>query len=143
MPILSSLKTAKITSKPSNDPVLVRRQKLASKLREQAEGAEALIANAVFECKKVISKKRDDGRRERVEVPKRFRPWFWHDSSGTWYIELLYGVRALPVGKNGETTIVVGVKENLPKLIRSLVAAVDSGELDAQMAGVPKRRKAA
>src|SRR6185312_13721092 len=39
---------------------------------------------------------------------KRFTKWFWKNPSGTYFAEVRYGLRVIPLDAQGNTTIEVG-----------------------------------
>ena len=130
MTILASLETTKSPRNQSTDPVVRRRNKLVAKLNEQLASARALLNGEEFQLTRMVTQTNEDGDRVRVSVPKRFRPWYWHDVAGKWHMELKYGAKALPLSKSNDTAVVVGEKDNLLMTIDSLIAAVEKGELD-------------
>ena len=113
MTILASLETASLTRNQSTDPVIRRRNKLVAKLNEQLASARALLNGEEFQLTRMVTQTNEDGDRVRVSVPKRFRPWYWHDVAGKWHMELRYGAKALPLSKSNDTAVVIGEKDNL------------------------------
>jgi hypothetical protein len=131
MAVLSKIKTSKAVRQDNHSPVMRRREKLIEKLNEQIQGAEALIQNKVFQPTKTITKRNADGVDERVQQPKRFRAWYWHDVAGVWHTEVRYGAKVLKLNSKGDTAITVGNKEALPTTLQLVIDAVYEGELDA------------
>ena len=146
MSILSSLKVIarpKIEPKP---PILGKRLKLIEKLDEQQAMAQAMLDGQAYEAykdKKV--KDPDTGERKTVRTRKAVRPWYFDDNEH-YYFEIKVGLKTLELEK-GKAAIDVGKKEDLPTVISTIIKAVESGELDAQIlllspAKPPKQPKA-
>ncbi|PKM18769.1 MAG: hypothetical protein CVV11_10070 [Gammaproteobacteria bacterium HGW-Gammaproteobacteria-15] len=132
MSILSSLKVIarpKIEPKP---PILGKRLKLIEKLDEQQAMAQAMLDGQAYEAykdKKV--KDPETGERKTVRTRKAVRPWYFDDSEH-YYFEIKVGLKTLELEK-GKAAIDVGKKEDLPTVISTIIKAVESGELDAQI----------
>jgi len=132
MSILSSLKVIarpKIEPKP---PILGKRLKLIEKLDEQQAMAQAMLDGQAYEAykdKKV--KDPDTGERKTVRTRKAVRPWYFDDNEH-YYFEIKVGLKTLELEK-GKAAIDVGKKEDLPSVISTIIKAVESGELDAQI----------
>lgn len=132
MSILSSLKVIarpKIEPKP---PILGKRLKLIEKLDEQHAMAQAMLDGQAYEAfkdKKV--KDPETGERKTVRTRKAVRPWYFDDNEH-YYFEIKVGLKTLELEK-GKAAIDVGKKEDLPTVISTIIKAVESGELDAQI----------
>ncbi|MEO3879965.1 DUF6641 family protein [Rheinheimera fenheensis] len=132
MSILSSLKVIarpKIEPKP---PILGKRLKLIEKLDEQQAMAQAMLDGQAYEAfkdKKV--KDPETGQRKTVRTRKAVRPWYFDDNEH-YYFEIKVGLKTLELEK-GKAAIDVGKKEDLPTVISTIIKAVESGELDAQI----------
>ena len=132
MSILSSLKVIarpKIEPKP---PILGKRLKLIEKLDEQQAMAQAMLDGQAYEAfkdKKV--KDPETGERKTVRTRKAVRPWYFDDNEH-YYFEIKVGLKTLELEK-GKAAIDVGKKEDLPTVISTIIKAVESGELDAQI----------
>lgn len=146
MSILSSLKVIarpKIEPKP---PILGKRLKLIEKLDEQQAMAQAMLDGQAYEAykdKKV--KDPETGERKTVRTRKAVRPWYFDDNEH-YYFEIKVGLKTLELEK-GKAAIDVGKKEDLPAVISTIIKAIESGELDAQIlqlspAKPPKQPKA-
>lgn len=132
MSILSSLKVIarpKIEPKP---PILGKRLKLIEKLDEQHAMAQAMLDGQAYEAfkdKKV--KDPETGERKTVRTRKAVRPWYFDDNEH-YYFEIKVGLKTLELEK-GKAAIDVGKIEDLPTVISTIIKAVESGELDAQI----------
>lgn len=132
MSILSSLKVIarpKIEPKP---PILGKRLKLIEKLDEQQAMAQAMLDGQAYEANKDKKvKDPETGERKTVRTRKAVRPWYFDDNEH-YYFEIKVGLKTLELEK-GKAAIDVGKKEDLPTVISTIIKAVESGELDAQI----------
>lgn len=118
------------------------RNRMVSHLTEQLEMATALSEGRPYKATRTVREKGEDGATVTVEREKRLRPWYWHDLSGRWFIELRVANTVLALGKD-QNAIEVGTKDKLVPTIQTVIEAVEAGELDAAMkAALAARRKA-
>ena len=133
MSTIASLKLV-TTKKPINiSPVLVRRNKLSTKLWEQVELAKGQAAGKPL----VVLKSRtvrdaETGLRRSVDIPKRLRPWWWMSEAGKVCVSIRYGSKVLELGK-GKAAVEVATPDDLVSTLEAVRRAVESGELDAQI----------
>ena len=139
MSVLKNLKTSKVQRSDIKSAAQQRRFKLLARLEEQRDAAQALIDGRIYTSTKRVTRANEAGELERVTVPKRLRTWFWHDVSGTWFMEIKYGSKALRLDKDGATSVVVDKRENLVATINLMIDAVHGGELDAAIEAAAKR----
>ena len=133
---MSTLDTLKLVAvkKPTHTPtVVIRRQKLASKVWEQLQLAKSQIEGTKFEVKKYRSyTDKESGLRKQVEVSKRIREWWFKNEQGKVCVAIKYGTRVLELAK-GKHSIEVGSADELIKALELVKQAVELGELDAQL----------
>jgi len=133
---MSTLDTLKLVAvkKPTHTPIVViRRQKLASKVWEQLQLAKSQMDGTKFEVKKFRSyTDRESGLRKQIEVPKRIREWWFKNEQGKVCVAIKYGTRVLELAK-GKHSIEVGSADELIKALELVKQAVELGELDAQL----------
>jgi hypothetical protein len=133
---MSTLDTLKLVAvkKPTHTPtVVIRRQKLASKVWEQLQLAKSQIEGTKFEVKKYRSyTDKETGLRKQVEVPKRIREWWFRNEQGKVCVAIKYGTRVLELAK-GKHSIEVGSADELVKALETVKQAVELGELDQQL----------
>ena len=133
-----------VMSRESQNPVLARRAKLVHRLEQQKRLAQD--ANFVVTVSKWL--KNEAGRKERVELQKRARPWWREDVLGTVGLTVRYGAKAIEFEK-GKTAIVVPSKDQLVATLDTVITAGRAGELDEHLAqyakarGVPTPQRAA
>jgi hypothetical protein len=120
--------------KPTHTPtVVLRRNKLASKVWEQLQLAKSQIEGTKFEVKKYRSyTDKESGLRKQVEVSKRIREWWFKNEQGKVCVAIKYGTRVLELAK-GKHSIEVGSADELIKALELVKQAVELGELDQQL----------
>lgn len=133
MNTLTSLKL--VTAKrPSDIPLVVkRRNRLIAKIWEQTELAISMQDGKTFMPLHTRTvKDRETGETRRVETPKRVKAWWFTADSGKVCMSVKYGAKVLELAK-GKSAIEVGSMAELIPTLDTLKAAVDAGELDAQI----------
>ena len=133
MSVLSELKLV-ADKKPRNMPaIVIRRNKLAAKLWEQINLAKSQIDGTPFVIHKFRSiKDPETGVRKQVEVPKRIKPWWFQSETGKVCVAVKYGSWTIELAK-GKPSVEVASGEELVKALTAIKAAVEAGELDAQI----------
>ena len=133
---MSALDTLKLSTakKPTHLPqIVLRRNKLSSKLWEQIQLAKSQIEGTQFVVKKyksVVDK--ETGLRKQVEVPKRIREWWFKNEAGKVCVSVKYGTKVIELAK-GKHSVEVDSAQNLVKALELVKQAVEAGELDAQI----------
>ena len=133
MSILNSLKLVSV-KKPRNMPaIVIRRNKLSSKLWEQINLAQSQMDGKPFVVMKYRSVKDPaTGLRKQVEVPKRIKPWWFQSEQGKVCVSVKYGSWTIELAK-GKPSVEVTSGEELVKALTAIKQAVEAGELDSQI----------
>jgi hypothetical protein len=133
MSVLSNLKLVDV-KKPRNMPaIVVRRNKLSSRLWEQIQLAKSQLEGTTFVVTKYKTvKDPNTGLRKQVELPKRIKPWWFQSEQGKVCISVKYGSWTIELAKN-RPSVEVDSGEALVKALESIKAAVEAGELDDQI----------
>jgi hypothetical protein len=129
---LSKLKIVAQAAKRQQTKTEHRRGKLLEKLDDQLAMVQALIDGEIFTRNRRVWQKNEAGERVLVERVKRTRPWYWMRGAGGCYFAVWYGSKVVEL-KPGMTAISVAKRDELPDVIRAVIAAVQAGELDAQI----------
>jgi hypothetical protein len=133
MSTLDALKLVAVKKSTHTPTVVIRRQKLASKVWEQLQLAKSQIEGTKFEVKKYRSyTDKESGLRKQIEVPKRIREWWFRNEQGKVCVAIKYGTRVLELAK-GKHSIEVGSADELIKALELVKQAVELGELDQQL----------
>jgi len=133
MSVLSNLKLVTV-KKPRNMPaIVVRRNKLSSRLWEQIQLAKSQLEGTPFVVTKFRSvKDRETGILKQVEVPKRIKPWWFQSHEGKVCFSVRYGSWTIDLAK-GKPSVEVESGEDLVKALTTIKIAVEAGELDSQI----------
>ena len=133
MSTLSNLKLVAV-KKPTHMPaIVIRRNKLSSKLWEQIQLAKSQMDGTPFVVMKYKTvKDRETGLRKQVEVPKRIKPWWFQSEQGKVCVSVKYGSWTIELAK-GKPSVEVSSGEDLIKALESIKTAVETGELDQQI----------
>jgi hypothetical protein len=133
MSVLSNLKLVD-AKKPRNMPaIVVRRNKLSSRLWEQIQLAKSQLEGTQFVVTKFRSvKDRETGLLKQVEVPKRIKPWWFQSNEGKVCFSVRYGSWTIDLAK-GKPSVEVESGEELVKALTTIKIAVEAGELDSQI----------
>ncbi len=133
---MSTLSTLKLVAvkKPRNMPaVVIRRNKLATKLWEQINLAQSQLDGKPFVVMKYRSiKDSATGLRKQIEVPKRIQPWWFQSETGKVCVAVKYGSCTIELAK-GKPSVEVASAEDLVNALTAIRTAVEAGELDAQI----------
>ena len=135
MSILSELKTVSVVRPKSQPSIVIRRNKLISKLHDQLQCVQAKIKGEEFIQTKYVSLKKDNGERVELAKQKRLKPWWFTSESGNLTFELKYGNKKLEIVK-GKTGIEANSLNELEKVVEVLKKAVAEGELDDRINSV-------
>ena len=141
---MSALANLKLISakKPSQlSPTAARRTKVVRRLNEQLELAKAQKEGRTFSPTRLRSIKNDEGVATTITVAKRVKPWWWQADNGKICVSLRYGAKVVELAK-GKTAVEVANSDELLATLEVLKAAVDVGELDAQIEAVAGAVKA-
>jgi capsid portal protein len=135
MSYLTKLTISNATRQVSGNPIDARRANLLAKLDEQLAMATALVENRPFNATRKVWVEQEDGTKQRIERAKRLSAWYWQDVSGKFLFEVRYGAQKLELAK-GKHAIDVGSKDKLVDVIKTVIGAVQGGELDAVLNSV-------
>jgi hypothetical protein len=133
MSALTALKLVAL-KKPAHQPaIVIRRNKLSSRLWEQIQLAKGQISGTPFVLMKFRSiKDKETGIRKQVEVPKRIKPWWFQTEEGKVCVSIRYGACTIELAK-GKPSIQVDSAEDLIKALETVKVAVEAGDLDPQI----------
>ena len=133
MSALTALKLVAAKKPTAMPPVVIRRNKLSSKLWEQIELARGQAAGKPFVALKSRTvRDAETGLRRSVDIPKRLRPWWWMSEAGKVCVSIRYGSKVLELGK-GKAAVEVATPDDLVSTLEAVRRAVEAGELDAQI----------
>ena len=124
-------------------PVVQRRNKVAKRIAEQIALATAKQdgkSYAPTKQRKVTDA--STGEINTITVPKRIKEWWFVTDSGKMCVQLRYGAKIVEFAK-GKSAVELATADQLVPTLEALKAAVEGGELDAQLEAVSGAVKAA
>jgi len=123
------------------DPVIRSRTKLIAALQQQISIVESELKGETFTVERLRWKTNAEGVREKVPARIAPRAWYWEEDD-TVYLMPKIGVRPLEIEKE-KPTIKIGNKAELVSTLKMLTDAVESGELDKQIAATNNQTRPA
>jgi hypothetical protein len=142
MTVLANLKLIAAKRPVQLSPVVQRRNKVALRLVQQI-----LLANAKQDGKTYAPTKQrkvtdaETGDSKMISVPKRIKEWWFVTDTGKLCVQLRYGAKIVEFAK-GKTAVELAAADQLVSTLETLKAAVECGELDAQLEAVSGAVKA-
>jgi hypothetical protein len=124
-------------------PVVQRRNKVAKRIAEQIALATAKQDGKSYAPTK--QRKVTDavtGEINTISVPKRIKEWWFVTDTGKLCVQLRYGAKIVEFAK-GKSAVELATADQLVPVLTTLKAAVEGGELDAQLETVSGAVKAA
>ena len=143
---LSTLKLVTSKKHQTVAPIVIRRNKLISKLHEQLELCEAQREGKTYapiRLKTYVNK--TSGERLTAEVPKRVKEWFWvSNESNKINLSVKYGAKTLTLNKKSKANAIeLASGDELVSTLKALKIAVANGELDEAIAEVSEATRIA
>lgn len=130
MTVFTKLKLVTSKKEQNASPIIVRRNKLVSKISEQIELATAKKEGRLYAPKRIKNVTNADGERVTVETIKRVKEWFWVTPTNKINLSLRYGSKTLLLNAKGANAIEVATANELIDTLSDLRDAVNAGELD-------------
>ena len=143
MSALANLKLV-VAKKPSQlSPVVQRRNKVAGRLGEQIQLAIAKQDGKSYApTKQRTVKDAETGESKTISVPKRIKESWFVTDTGKLCVQLRYGAKIVSLNAKNATAVELAAADQLVPTLEALKAAVESGELDAQLEAVSGKLKA-
>jgi hypothetical protein len=129
MSVIAKFKLVSSKRERNLSPILVRRNKLASKIEEQLQLATAQKEGRLYAPKRIKNVTNAEGERVAVETTKRVKEWFWTTPANKINLSVRYGSKTLEFAK-GKNAIELSSGEELLSTLAMLKEAVIAGELD-------------
>jgi hypothetical protein len=129
MSFITKLKLVSSKRERNLSPIMLRRNKLASKIEEQLHLATAQKEGRLYAPKRIKNVTNEAGERVAVETTKRVKEWFWTTPANKINLSVRYGSKTLELAK-GKNAIELGTQDELIETLAVLQQAVISGELD-------------
>lgn len=129
MSFITKLKLVSSKRERNLSPIMLRRNKLASKIEEQLHLATAQKEGRLYAPKRIKNMTNEAGERVAVETTKRVKEWFWTTPANKINLSVRYGSKTLELAK-GKNAIELSSQDELIETLAVLQQAVVSGELD-------------
>jgi len=129
MTFIAKLKLVASKRERNLSPIVVRRNKLASKIEEQLQLATAQKEGRLYTPKRIKTMTNDAGERVAIETTKRVKEWFWTTPANKINLSVRYGSKTLELAK-GKNAIELGTQDELIETLALLQQVVIGGELD-------------
>jgi hypothetical protein len=138
MNALAKLNFKTVSKTNTRDPVIVRREKLFTALKEQKLVYAAALKNEDHRVERHKWMNNELGERVLIKTHRRVRPWFFEQDGG-WYVQCRYGARVIAADGNNNAVFVKTLRDVGPVLDVFLSAAA-AGELDGAIAKTAERQ---
>ena len=143
MSALANLKLVAAKRAVQLSPVIQRRNKVAMRIAEQIEFAQAKPDGKLYApMKQRTVKDEETGEIKTVQVAKRVKEWWFTTDNGKLCVSLRYGAKVVSLGAKGVTAVELASDKELVATLEVLRQAVNAGELDAQIEAVAGAVKA-
>ena len=132
---MSQLATLKLTAakKPATQPLIVQqRSKMTKRLFEQMELARSQRDGTAYIQMRVKTITGIEGEPKSIEVQKRVKAWWFTADNGKLCLLVRYGSKVIELAR-GKTAVEVTTLDELVSALATIKAAVEAGELDAQI----------
>lgn len=129
MSFIAKLKLISSKRERNLSPIVMRRQKLAQKIEEQLQLAQAQKEGRLYAPKRIKNVTNEAGERVSVESVKRIKEWYWTTPNNKINLSVRYGSKTLELSK-GKNAIELSTGDELLATLASLKEAVIAGELD-------------
>jgi hypothetical protein len=141
MTFIAKLKLVASKRERNLSPIVVRRNKLASKIEEQLQLATAQKEGRLYAPKCIKTVTNDAGERVAIETTKRVKEWFWTTPANKINLSVRYGSKTLELAK-GKNAIELSTGDELLATLSLLKDAVIAGELDEAITNASDKLRA-
>ncbi len=141
MTFIAKLKLVTSKRERNLSPIVVRRNKLAAKIEEQLQLANAQKEGRLYAPKRIKTVINDSGERVAVETTKRVKEWFWTTPANKINLSVRYGSKTLELAK-GKNAIELSTGDELLATLSMLKDAVIAGELDEAITNASDKLRA-
>lgn len=138
MSYLSKLTVKSVKRNGAKDPIVQRREKLVAGIEEQLKVAEATLKGEIYEVRRKVWTKNEQGEKVLIERMRKVRAWFFEQDGG-WYVQCKYGSKPLALGKGN--AVFVKALADVEGALQTLYAAAAGGELDDAIGAALKSKK--
>jgi len=141
MTFIAKMKLVASKRERNLNPIVLRRNKLASKIEEQLQLANAQKEGRLYAPKRIKTVTNDAGERVAIETTKRVKEWFWTTPANKINLSVRYGSKTLELAK-GKNAIELSTCDELLATLSLLKDAVIAGELDEAITNASDKLRA-
>ena len=141
MSFIAKLKLVSSKRERNLSPIIMRRQKLASKIEEQIELARCQKNGTLYAPKHLKTVTNEAGERVVVETTKRVKEWFWTTPNNKINLSIRYGSKTIELAIV-KIAIELGSQDELIETLALLQQVVIGGELDEAITNASEKLKA-
>ena len=142
MSFITKLKLVASKRERNISPIVLRRQKLVSKIEEQLQLARCQKNGTLFAPKRLKTVTNEAGERVVVETTKRVKEWFWTTPTNKINLSVRYGSKTLSLNATGANAIELGTQDELIETLALLQQVVIGGELDEAISNASDKLRA-
>ena len=142
MSFITKLKLVASKRERNISPIVLRRQKLVSKIDEQLQLARCQKNGTLFAPKRLKTVTNEAGERVVVETKKRVKEWFWTTPTNKINLSVRYESKTLSLNAKGANAIELGTQDELIETLALLQQVVIGGELDEAIANASDKLRA-
>ena len=141
MSVIAKLKLVTSKRERNLSPIVVRRNKLAVKIEEQLQLAQATKEGRLYAPKRIKNVTNAEGERVAVETTRRVKEWYCTTPANKINLFVRYGSKTLELSK-GKNAIELSTVDELLATLSILKEAVIAGELDDAIANASDKLRA-
>ena len=133
MAALQGLKLITAKRQTAINPVQFRRNKLSQRVQEQIALAQAAVEQRIYVKQRQRSVKDSSGIRNTITTQVRVKQWWWTQDNGKLALSIRYGSKIIALSPKCNA-VECSTLTDVVAALTTIKAAVDAGELDAQIA---------
>ena len=138
MAALQGLKLITAKRQTAINPVQFRRYKLSQRVQEQIALAQAAVEQRIYVKQRQRSVKDSSGIRNTITTLVRVKQWWWTQDNGKLALSIRYGSKIIALSPKCNA-VECSTLTDVVAALTTIKAAVDAGELDAQIAAASEK----
>ena len=138
MAALQGLKLITAKRQTAINPVQFRRNKLSQRVQEQIALAQAAVEQRTYTKQRHRSVKDSSGFRNTITTQVRVKQWWWTQDNGKLALSIRYGSKIIALSPKCNA-VECSTLTDVVAALTTIKAAVDAGELDAQIAAASEK----
>ena len=138
MAALQGLKLITAKRQTAINPVQFRRNKLSQRAQERIALAQAAVEQRIYVKQRQRSVKDSSGIRNTITTQVRVKQWWWTQDNGKLALSIRYGSKIIALSPKCNA-VECSTLTDVVAALTTIKAAVDAGELDAQIAAASEK----